>query len=393
MRVFWAIVALLVLAGIGIPAVRKYERKHDAEVAAKAAADEARAREVEARAAAEQAKAAQDAAAESSPKVRTDAASAPTTSAAPSGDPSVGDTKPATPGAAARPVDPSPSAVQTKANGATNEAEEPAATTTPAKEQSKEDAVHAPVSADAARVEPAKPPEAPSPGTSTSAAGTKDTANAPAPATGSQTKPSTQNEPPKTEVAATALTTPTPGAPAASAPPSEQAQGEKAQAAESAGPKIEKKSDSTMVVDGKYEVKGEGTKAHPYEITWDMLVSAQESYDPRQGRKKLPERLTMLNDKYLKITGYIAFPMFVERPQELLSMLNQWDGCCIGVPPTPYDAVEVHLAEPVTKDQRAAVYGVVTGKFGVKPYLAGDWLVGLYLMENAEFESKGFGGT
>jgi len=146
-------------------------------------------------------------------------------------------------------------------------------------------------------------------------------------------------------------------------------------------------------VDDKYVVKGEGTKAHPYEVSWDMLVSAQESYDPRQGRKKLPERLTMLNDKYLKITGYIAFPMFVERPQELLSMLNQWDGCCIGVPPTPYDAVEVHLAEPVTKDQRAAIYGVVTGKFGVKPYLAGDWLVGLYLIENAEFESKGFGGT
>ena len=28
---------------------------------------------------------------------------------------------------------------------------------------------------------------------------------------------------------------------------------------------------------------------------------------------------------------------------EALVMLNQWDGCCIGVPPTPYDAVEVRL--------------------------------------------------
>ena len=28
-----------------------------------------------------------------------------------------------------------------------------------------------------------------------------------------------------------------------------------------------------------------------------------------------------------------------------LMMLNQWDGCCIGVPPTPYDAIEVKLKE------------------------------------------------
>lgn len=157
--------------------------------------------------------------------------------------------------------------------------------------------------------------------------------------------------------------------------------------------KIVEKPDGSLLVDDKFVVKGKGTKEKPYEVTWDLLVSAQETYDPRQGRRKIPGRLTMLDGKFLKITGYIAYPMFVDQPRELLSMLNQWDGCCIGVPPTPFDAIEVHLAEPASREQRAAVHGVVTGKFSVKPYLAGDWLVGLYIMENAGFESKGFGGT
>jgi hypothetical protein len=84
--------------------------------------------------------------------------------------------------------------------------------------------------------------------------------------------------------------------------------------------------------------------------------------------------------------------MFVEQPRELLSMLNQWDGCCIGVPPTPYDAVEVHMKDVVSKEERLATYGSVEGTFAVKPYLAGDWLVGLYVMENAKLTVKEYGG-
>jgi hypothetical protein len=155
---------------------------------------------------------------------------------------------------------------------------------------------------------------------------------------------------------------------------------------------IERKPDGTMLVDGKYTVKGEGSKEKPYEVTWEMLLSAQEVYDPRKGQKKLPGRVTMLDGKWVTITGYVAFPLYVDEPKELLSMLNQWDGCCIGVPPTPYDAIEVRLASAVSKDNRLATFGSVTGKLSIKPYLVGDWLVGLYLMDDASLTVKRFGG-
>lgn len=156
--------------------------------------------------------------------------------------------------------------------------------------------------------------------------------------------------------------------------------------------KIVKQEDGTLLVDDKYIVKGEGTKEKPYVVTWDMLVSAMDEFDPRAKKTTLPGRVMMLADKQVTIEGYICFPLAIEQPRELLSMLNQWDGCCIGVPPTPYDAVEVRLAHAVIDDGKYATTGSVQGTFKVEPYLVGEWLVGLYLMEDARFVPKVLGG-
>jgi len=150
--------------------------------------------------------------------------------------------------------------------------------------------------------------------------------------------------------------------------------------------------DGSPVYDGKYPIKGEGTAESPYVITWDLLVSAEETFDPQKKRRTLPERVAMLDGKVVKIGGNIAFPLMVQQPRELLVMLNQWDGCCIGVPPTPYDAVEVQLSKAITGEGRFATMGSVTGRLSVKPYIVGDWLVGLYLMEQAEMSPNEFGG-
>jgi hypothetical protein len=100
----------------------------------------------------------------------------------------------------------------------------------------------------------------------------------------------------------------------------------------------------------------------------------------------------MLDGKWIEITGYVAFPLMVDAPDECLSMMNQWDGCCIGVPPTPYDAVEVRLTEPVSGNARLTTYGTVRGRFKVDPHLVGGWLVGLYLMDETTLTPQTYGG-
>lgn len=153
--------------------------------------------------------------------------------------------------------------------------------------------------------------------------------------------------------------------------------------------------DGALLVDGRFTIRGEGTKEKPYRVPWELLVSAKDAFDPAGKRLRIPERVAMLHEKHVTLTGYVAFPMMVQRPMELLSMLNQWDGCCIGVPPTPYDAVEVKLLKQVTGDARYALAGNVTGLFKVEPYVVknakADWLVGLYTMTQGDFSPSDFG--
>lgn len=147
--------------------------------------------------------------------------------------------------------------------------------------------------------------------------------------------------------------------------------------------RVVRQDDGSLMVDEKYPVKGEGTKESPYQITWEYLVSAQEEYQPRLGKKKLPGRMRLISGKYVKITGNVAFPVMATEATEMLMMLNQWDGCCIGIPPSPYDAIEVKLAGPATTEQRLTTFGTIEGKMLVEPYLVRDWLVSLYVMDEA----------
>jgi len=148
---------------------------------------------------------------------------------------------------------------------------------------------------------------------------------------------------------------------------------------------IAKRPDGSTLVDGEFIVRGNGSEDDPYRVTWDLLISAARQYEPRAGRTQLPQRITMLHGKWVELTGYLAFPLGAEESDELLLMLNQWDGCCIGVPPTPYDAVEVTLVAPYKGEAGINIfnYGTVHGRLEVDPYVTNGWLIGLYLMESA----------
>lgn len=145
--------------------------------------------------------------------------------------------------------------------------------------------------------------------------------------------------------------------------------------------------DGTLRVDDRFNLPGTGTKEDPYRVTWEYLVSASETYQPRLGQIKMPQRIAMLHQKWVRIDGNIAFPLAATSPKEILCMLNMWDGCCIGIIPTPYDAIEVRLAEAAPASRRHTMtYGTVTGRLSVEPYLFETWLAGLYIMDEAVLE-------
>ena len=143
-----------------------------------------------------------------------------------------------------------------------------------------------------------------------------------------------------------------------------------------------------LEVDGEFTLKGSGTEEDPYLPSWDYLFSAGTTYKPRIGKDELPQRIALLDGAWVTISGNTAFPLVVGESSEMLVMLNQWDGCCIGVPPTPFDAIEVRLQRAVkTGPKHSFNYGTVTGRMKVDPYLIEDWLVGLYILEEADLQN------
>ncbi len=213
------------------------------------------------------------------------------------------------------------------------------------------------------------------------AAPAKPSPKPPSPTTTSPTAPAPAAPIPAAPVTATPAS-PAPTPPAAPPPAPSPADADSPFPA-GADARIVKQADGSYLIDEKYPVRGRGTAEKPFEITWDYLISAQDTYQPRLGRKNLPGRLTMLNGKQVRITGYVAFPVMAQEQTEMLMMLNQWDGCCIGVPPTAYDAIEVKLRTPAAGQDRLVTYGAVRGKMKVEPYLVKDWLVSLYAMDDA----------
>lgn len=156
-----------------------------------------------------------------------------------------------------------------------------------------------------------------------------------------------------------------------------------AAAPEMVHPTFEKRDDGSTLVDGRFVVRGKGTKTHPFQVPWNMLVATSESYDPRANTIDLPERLTMLSGTYVRVVGHVAFPVDAQGPDELLVMLHAWDGCCVGVRPSPCDAIEVRLENPATSEQMLMSWGGVTGRFKAQPHLARNGSLKLYTMEEA----------
>lgn len=145
-----------------------------------------------------------------------------------------------------------------------------------------------------------------------------------------------------------------------------------------------------LLVNNRYRIPGEGTEASPYVVNFDMLVAVEQEYAPREeGKTEVPEWIKVLDGKHVSITGFVAFPFLAATADECMVMLNQWDGCCIGVPPTPYDAVEVQFAQPLDLNRGIPNYGTITGVFRTDPFLTNGWLLGLYMMDNAKLTDSG----
>ena len=153
--------------------------------------------------------------------------------------------------------------------------------------------------------------------------------------------------------------------------------------------RVERVDDRTVRIDGSYVVRGAGTESDPFQVSWEYLASARATVDAERGRFELPGRIADLRGAWVRISGYWAPPLLVFEAREAMVMLNKWDGCCIGLPPTPFDSIEAVFSAPIRiEGQHLFRFGTFKGRLQVEPFVAGTFLLGFYRLEEAVMESS-----
>ena len=151
--------------------------------------------------------------------------------------------------------------------------------------------------------------------------------------------------------------------------------------------RIERIDSRSVRLDDRFILRGNGTERDPYTISWELLASAGETIDAAKQALVPPPHIELLDGAWVRLDGYYSSPLADEVVSEVLLTLNRWDGCCIGLPPSPFDCMETDLRTPINmRSQHLVRFGSVTGRMKVQPFAIGSWLMGLYLLEDATIE-------
>jgi hypothetical protein len=150
------------------------------------------------------------------------------------------------------------------------------------------------------------------------------------------------------------------------------------------GPKLVRMPDDSLIVDSYWKIAGgNGTAAQPYQLLWDLLLSAQNAFE-----NELPPRASFLNGKEVVITGYTV-KHSVGGPTVEFSMTDQqMDNCPSCRARSVFATVVVKLKTPENIEPGVLNVYTVRGKLKAVPIRRDGFLLGVYYIDDGEILSR-----
>ncbi|MCI0342031.1 MAG: DUF3299 domain-containing protein [Planctomycetales bacterium] len=124
--------------------------------------------------------------------------------------------------------------------------------------------------------------------------------------------------------------------------------------------------------------------AAPTEVSFPLLESVTKPIGEAKTLDDLPKEVRDMDGKEVLLMGHLLVPYASGTVREFLIAKYPWDGCCMGVPPTIYTAVEVVLAKGQRLSDPTAPLVTVRGRLSVKPQFIDGYPTGLYKIEEAK---------
>ena len=130
---------------------------------------------------------------------------------------------------------------------------------------------------------------------------------------------------------------------------------------------------------------GAGTERQPFRVSWELLGRASGHVRGDGSLDAMPRTLELLGGTWIELSGYYSPAVIAPSTDEVVITLNRWDGCCIGLPPTPYDSALVKTRTPIDFSlQHQIRFGTLRGRLVLEPFALGGLVLGLYRIEDAE---------
>jgi hypothetical protein len=153
---------------------------------------------------------------------------------------------------------------------------------------------------------------------------------------------------------------------------------------------VRRAGERTVVLADRFEVTGNGSEADPYRVRWDLLDSVRDGLSADGASFAPPPWIASLDGSWVELSGYVSTPVVVAETRDVLFTKNRWDGCCIGIPPTPFDSIEVTLDRPFSFTEKHGLrFAVLRGQLRVDPMVMAGTILGVYRIEHGVITTRG----
>ena len=158
---------------------------------------------------------------------------------------------------------------------------------------------------------------------------------------------------------------------------------------QAAGPQLVRMPDDALIVDRYWTITGgNGSPERPYQLTWDLLLSPQNSPDKDAPEGTLPRRVEFLNGKVVVVAGYSVNWTAAGPAKDFILADRLLDNCKTCKSRSMFATIAVMLTAPENFELGVLNAFTVRGTLKVSPVRENGSLVGVYSIENGEIVSR-----
>jgi len=154
-------------------------------------------------------------------------------------------------------------------------------------------------------------------------------------------------------------------------------------------PRLVRMPDGSLIVDHYFRIAGgKGTADDPYQLQWELLLSAQRNFDEPTAENALPKHIQFLDGKFVVLNGVTVRSAETGPAAEFVLTDMQMDNCPVCKARSIFATVAVKLKSAERMERGALNTYTVRGHFRAALVRDNGFLLGVYFLDDGEIVSR-----